>query len=219
MSSEQRASAFAHRQRPRIFCIGRNYARHIDELHNALPGTECVIFMKPASALVAPGERIVLPADRGEIHHELEVVAEIGVGGRDIAAEAAAGHIGAIGLGLDLTLRTVQTRLKDGGEPWERAKAFDASAPLGPLIAPGDDMDLSDLHFQLTVDGTVKQAGHTADMLVGIADLIAEVSRNWCLLPGDLIFTGTPEGVGPLQSGQHLAVSGLGLPAARWIVA
>lgn len=219
MSQPRPADAFAHRSTPRIFCIGRNYAKHIEELNNSLPGQECVIFMKPASALVAPDEAVVLPENRGDIHHEAELVVEIGLGGRDIQAHAAREHIRAVGLGLDLTLRSVQTELKHSGEPWERAKAFDGSAPLAPLVPLTDALDLSNLHFQLSVDGEVRQTGHTAHMLVGVEDLIAVISRNWHLLPGDLIYTGTPEGVGPIGPGQHLALSGDGLAAAEWVTA
>lgn len=219
MSSSRQAEAFSHRGTPRVFCIGRNYAKHIEELNNTLPGEECVIFMKPASSLVAPEEAIRLPVSVGEIHHEAELVIEIGLGGRDIRPEAAREHIRGIGLGLDLTLRGIQTELKNSGEPWERAKAFDASAPLGPMVSLSENMDLSDLHFELAVDGEVRQSGHTAHMLVGVTDLIAVVSRTWTLLPGDLIFTGTPEGVGPVKPGQHLQLSGPKLAGAEWTTA
>lgn len=219
MSSARPADLFSYRDTPRIFCIGRNYAKHIEELNSALPGAECVIFMKPASCLVAPSETITLPKNAGEIHHEAELVVEIGIGGRDILANNARDHIRALGLGLDLTARTVQKELKDSGEPWERAKAFDQSAPLAPLTALTDHMDLADLHFELSVDGERRQIGYTAHLLVGIAELVAVVSRTWALLPGDLIFTGTPEGVGPLAPGQRLALSGAGLPGAEWTTA
>lgn len=219
MSQPRPADAFAHRSTPRIFCIGRNYAKHIAELNNTLPGAECVIFMKPISSLVSPDEAIILPANLSEIHHEAELVVEIGHGGRDIRPAAAREHIRALALGLDLTLRSVQTELKNSGEPWERAKAFDHSAPLAPLVALMPEIDLSDLHFRLTVDGEVRQAGHTAHMLVGVEALVAVVSQTWHLLPGDLIYTGTPAGVGPIEAGQHLALSGPGLASAEWTVA
>lgn len=219
MSQPRPADAFSARSAPRIFCIGRNYAKHVAELNNTLPGQECIVFMKPASALVAPGEAITLPVDAGEIHHEAELVVELATGGRDIDAGAARGHIGALGLGLDLTLRDVQTGLKHTGEPWEKAKAFDNSAPLGPMMPIDDSIDLDDLHFELAIDGDTRQRGHTAHMMVGVDDLIATLSRHWQLLPGDLVFTGTPEGVGPLQPGMHLALSSDRLPGAEWTVA
>lgn len=219
MSQPRPADAFSYRGTPRIFCIGRNYAKHIAELNNSLPGAACVIFMKPVSSLVAPDEVITLPQGVGEVHFEAELVVEIGSGGRGIRPEAAREHIRAVGLGLDLTQRDVQTELKHSGEPWERAKAFDHSAPLAPLVPLTDAMDLSDLHFQLSIDDTVRQTGHTAQMMVGVEDLIAILSQTWHLLPGDLIYTGTPEGVGALAPGQHLALSGPGLASAEWIVA
>ncbi|MES1926488.1 fumarylacetoacetate hydrolase family protein [Salinisphaera sp. T31B1] len=218
-STPRPADAFAARSTPRIFCIGRNYAKHIAELNNSLPGQECVVFMKPASALVAPGEAITLPADAGEIHHEAELVVEIGHGGTSIAASAAREHISGIGLGLDLTLRDVQTGLKNTGEPWEKAKAFDHSAPLGPLVPLADDMDLTAMHFELTVDGETRQIGDTGQMLKSVADIIAELSAHWRLLPGDLIYTGTPEGVGPVTPGMQMVLSGPQLPEARWVTA
>jgi 2-keto-4-pentenoate hydratase/2-oxohepta-3-ene-1,7-dioic acid hydratase in catechol pathway len=219
MSQPRPADAFAARNTPRIFCIGRNYAKHIAELGNALSGRESVVFMKPASALVAPGEAITLPDDVGAIHYEAELVVEIGSGGRDITPEAARGHIAGLGLGLDLTLRDAQTDLKNTGEPWEKAKAFDHSAPLGPMTALSDDIDLADLHFELTIDGETRQQGHTAQMLVGVADLIAMLSHHWQLLPGDLIYTGTPEGVGPVHPGMQLALASPQLEAASWTIA
>lgn len=218
-SAPRPADAFTARNTPRIFCIGRNYAKHIAELGNALSGKESVVFMKPASALVAPGEAITLPAGAGAVHYEAELVVEIGSGGRDVAAERARDHIAAVGLGLDLTLREVQTELKNTGEPWEKAKAFDHSAPLGPLIELTDAIDLTDLHFQLVIDGAVRQQGHTAQMLVGVADLVAMLSAHWQLLPGDLIYTGTPEGVGPLHPGMHLALSSEQLETTQWRIA
>ena len=147
------------------------------------------------------------------------MVVEIGSGGRDVTAARARDHIAAVGLGLDLTLREVQTELKNTGEPWEKAKAFDHSAPLGPLIELTDAIDLTDLHFQLVIDGAVRQQGHTAQMLVGVADLVAMLSAHWQLLPGDLIYTGTPEGVGTLHPGMHLALSSEQLETTQWRIA
>lgn len=219
MSQPRPADAFSARNTPRIFCIGRNYAKHIAELGNTPSGRESVVFMKPASSLVAPGEAITLPDDVGAVHYEAELVVEIGNGGRDIVTARAREHIAGLGLGLDLTLRDVQTELKNTGEPWEKAKAFDHSAPLGPMTALSNSIDLADLHFELAIDGEIRQHGRTADMLVGVADLIAMLSAHWQLLPGDLIYTGTPEGVGPLHPGMHLALSSPQLEAAEWTIA
>lgn len=184
---------------PRLFCIGRNYAAHIRELGNA-PDSACTVFMKPASALLAPGAPIRLPVGRGPVHHEAELVVRIGTGGRNIPADAALGHIDAFGLGLDLTLRAVQDDLKARGLPWELAKAFDGSAPLGPLV-PRRDEDFRAFRFQLRVNGSLRQQGDTAQMLYGVADIVRILSSHWTLQPGDLIYTGTPAGVAPLAAG------------------
>lgn len=209
--------AFEATKTPRIFCIGRNYAKHIAELNHG-DAQECVIFMKPASALVASNTEISVPTNLGPVHHEAELVVEIGHGGRTISAQNARAHIAGIGLGLDLTLRGVQNELKATGEPWEKAKAFDYGAPLAPLRPLDEAMDLAALTFQLEVNGECRQQGHTHMMLVDICGLIERVSAHWQLLPGDLIYTGTPEGVGEIHPGDTLALSGTGLADGRWNV-
>lgn len=217
MKSSYSAKAFRSRSVPRIFCIGRNYAAHIAELHKDRDVQKCLVFTKPLSSLVAPGEKLQLPDGRGVVHHETEVVVEIGEGGTDIPADSARQHIRGVGLGLDLTLRSLQSELKNNGSPWERAKAFDYSAPLGPLVPVDDEIDFDDLHFELTIDGSPRQKGHTANMLVGVEQLIAMLSSTWELLPGDLVFTGTPEGIGPVQAGMSLRLSSPQLPGAEWV--
>lgn len=212
------AAAFTHRAAPRIFCIGRNYADHVAELGNRLAGDSAIVFMKPPNALVAPGEPIVLPVDRGAVHYEAELVVEIGYGGSDIDPDDARSQIRGLGLGLDLTLRDRQTALKGGGEPWERAKAFEASAPLGPITPIEDDLALDDITFELLIDGEVRQRGRTDHMMIGIADLIALLSRDWALAPGDLIYTGTPAGVEALASGMELDLRSPRLANATWRV-
>lgn len=215
--NEYSCKALAARQTPRIFCIGRNYAKHMAELGNA-DSQPCVVFMKPLSALVAAHTEIPIPANQGSVHHEAELVVEIGRGGHDIQSAAARDHIAGIGLGLDLTLRDLQFALKASGEPWEKCKAFDHSAPLGSLRPLDTDIDLANLAFRLEVNGACRQQGHTGNMLMGICDLIARVSAHWRLLPGDLIYTGTPEGVGTIQAGDALTLSGPGLATAHWTV-
>lgn len=213
------AQAHATTQTPRIFCIGRNYARHIEELGHA-GARECVIFMKPLTALVgSDDDTIAIPTHQGAVHHELELVVEIGRGGCDIAAADAPHHIGGLGLGLDLTLRDMQNELKATGEPWEKCKAFDHSAPLGPMTAFDPATDLTALKFRLDVNGACRQQGHSGMMLVDIPGLIAQVSAHWQLVPGDLIYTGTPEGVGEIHPGDVLEISGDGLAGARWTIA
>ena len=202
----------------KVVCVGRNYLDHIQELNNEVPA-EPLLFMKPATALCEISKPLVIPADRGECHNELEVALLIAQPLRDCSSEqTAADALYGVGLALDLTLRDVQQKLKDKGQPWERAKAFEQSAPLGPMTPLTEDIDLADLHFELTIDGQTRQAGHTANMMVGIAGLVAVVSRTWTLRPGDLIFTGTPEGVGPIAPGQQLRLSGPQFETASWAI-
>jgi len=189
----------------RIFCIGRNYAEHAKEMGNALP-PEPVVFMKPATSLVLEGAPLVLPKGRGAVHHETELVLAVGREGGDIVPADALRHVTGVTLGLDLTLREVQARLKQAGAPWELAKAFDGSAALGRLHPWPAAFDPQALDLRCTVNGTLRQQGNTRDMLFPIAAIIAFLSRHWRLLPGDLIYTGTPAGVGPLVAGDHIEV-------------
>ena len=195
----------SHAPAGRIFCIGRNYAKHIAELGNA-PDSACLVFMKPASCIVPVGREIRLPQGRGAVHHEAEVVVRIGD----------AGVPDAITLGLDLTLRELQNRLKAQGAPWELAKAFDDAAPLGTWQPLSPTLDLRALEFEFQVNGQTRQRGSTADLLYPIDQLLRILSGTWQLLPGDLIYTGTPEGVGPLQPGDQLRLFGTDLGDHHW---
>jgi 2-keto-4-pentenoate hydratase/2-oxohepta-3-ene-1,7-dioic acid hydratase in catechol pathway len=188
---------------PRIFCIGRNYAEHIRELGDA-DAAQCVVFMKPYTSLVPAGQPVRVPRDKGAVHHELELVIEIGSGpehGQHIPAAEALAHVGAIAVGIDLTLRELQNTLKKAGSPWELSKAFDHSAPIGARIPYTHDMDLAAIELELIVNGEIRQSGNTRDMLFPVPRLIEILSQTWKLLPGDLIYTGTPPGVGPVQPG------------------
>ena len=191
----------------RIFCIGWNYARHVRELSNNIPQAP-VIFMKPAICLVPAGEAIHFPKHGHELHHEAEVVIQIGKEGRASTDEEARSFISGLTLGLDLTMRDVQRELKKNNQPWEAAKAFEQSAPMGEIVPYTPAIDLGNLTFMCKVNGIERQQGTTADMIFTIPRLIVEVGRIWLLRPGDLIFTGTPEGVGPLQIGDSVEVSG-----------
>ena len=182
----------------RIFCIGKNYAEHVKELGGKAPG-QPVVFMKPASCLVAPGETICMPTHGKDLHHEVEVVVLIGTPGKNIPESSAATHIAGLTLGLDLTLRDVQSDMKKKGWPWEISKAFDQSAPLGTLTSYDDTRPLDDIAFQCSVNDVVRQTGNTQQMMFSIPHLIHYLSGIWQLREGDLIFTGTPSGVGPLQ--------------------
>lgn len=205
----------------RIFCIGRNYAEHIRELGGPAvsapqpPDETCVVFMKPASCVVPVGEPIVLPHGRGSVHHEAELVVMLTGGGADIPVGEALDHVAALTLGLDLTLRDLQNALKQKGAPWELCKAFDGAAPLGEWT-PYRGQDLQALEFCCEVNGTRRQTGHTADMLFPVARLIHILSQTWSLQPGDIVFTGTPAGVGPLQPGDRIVLDGPALGRHEW---
>jgi len=201
----------------RIFCIGKNYADHVAELAHLgyAPDGECVVFMKPASCIVPEGEDIVLPKGVGSIHHEAELVVLLTGGDRDVAVEDALDCVAGITLGLDLTLRDLQTQLKNKGKPWELAKAFDCAAPLGEF-RPYLQQDLQALEFTCHVNGVLRQSGNTAHMLYSVPRQISILSQTWALQPGDAIYTGTPAGVGPLQPGDQVVLQGKGLGRYQW---
>lgn len=199
----------------RVFCIGRNYTDHIREMGTP-EDSLCVIFMKPLQSLVRPEEPVRLPRDRGAVHHEAELVVELAGGGRDIAEEAALTHVRRIGLGLDLTMRDVQSELRRKGQPWELAKAFEQSAPLALLQPPPEDLGLDAIEFGCRVNDELRQQGHTRDLLFPVPRLIAILSQTWHLAPGDLIFTGTPAGVGPVSPGDRITVSSPQLGSHTW---
>lgn len=201
----------------RIFCIGKNYAEHVAELAPAghVADGECVVFMKPASCAVPPGQPVTLPRDRGAVHHEAELVVMLSGGGSDIAVEQAARHVSHITLGLDLTLRDLQSELKRKGAPWELSKAFDGAAPLGAW-KPYANENLQALEFSLHVNGELRQRGLTRDMLYPVARQIHILSRTWSLQAGDVIFTGTPKGVAPLRPGDTASLSSPQIGSFEW---
>ncbi|MGH8459997.1 MAG: fumarylacetoacetate hydrolase family protein [Stenotrophobium sp.] len=188
----------------RIFCIGRNYADHVRELGHIEDG-DCVVFMKPASCVVHGDQPIRLPRNQGAIHHEAELVVMLTGGGRDIQEQHAGECIAAITLGLDLTLRDLQGKLKSKGAPWELSKAFDHAAPLGDF-KPYLDQDLQTLEFTCQVNGELRQHGYTREMLFPVTRQISILSQTWSLEPGDIIYTGTPKGVGPLLPGDRIVL-------------
>ncbi|MBU2979764.1 fumarylacetoacetate hydrolase family protein [Alteromonas sp. C1M14] len=190
----------------RALCIGRNYMDHIAELNSAVPD-EALLFMKPAPALCHLSEPLIIPTDKGQCHNELEVAVLISQPLCQVSEADVEKAIWGVGLGLDLTLRDVQSQLKQKGHPWERAKAFDFSCPVTPFIPYAQIADLQDLHFTLNVNNQVRQQGQTAKMMRPVTTLIAEMSSIFTLQPGDIILTGTPKGVGPLQPGDALSVA------------
>jgi 2-keto-4-pentenoate hydratase/2-oxohepta-3-ene-1,7-dioic acid hydratase in catechol pathway len=212
----------------RIFCIGRNYAEHIRELGGKAadaspsaarePDEACVVFMKPVTCIVPAGRPVALPRGRGSVHHEAELVVLLTGGGRDVPVERALQHVGALTLGLDLTLRELQNELKRKGAPWELCKAFDGAAPLGEWAAY-DGRDPQALEFTCDVNGQRRQTGHTKDMLFPVARIIHILSQSWALQAGDIVYTGTPAGVGPLVPGDRVTLAGPGLGRFEWTCA
>jgi len=187
----------------KIVAVGRNYAKHVAEM-GAPAGGPPVVFLKPPGAIVHDGGRVAIPENAGEMHHEVELVALIGEGGKSIPVERALDHVQGFAVGLDMTLRDVQAEAKSGGKPWSLAKGFDGSAPVSPVVPREQVGDGSDLAISLDVNGERRQEGNTSQMLRSVAELVAHVS-NWMTLdPGDLIFTGTPSGVGPVKAGDRL---------------
>ena len=200
----------------RIFCIGKNYDEHVKELGGKTP-EEPVVFMKPVSSIVAPGESLFMPRHGNLLHHEVEVVLLIGREGQDIPQANALSFIAGVSLGLDLTLRDVQVQLKKAGLPWELSKSFEQSAPLGLFKAyhPGS-IDLENLSFTCSVNGELRQQGNTRDMLFPIKSLIHMLSGWWTLRSGDIVFTGTPSGVGPLKAGDRVDIESPGTGLFSW---
>ncbi len=184
----------------KIICIGRNYVNHAKELGNQIPD-EPVVFMKPESALLF-SETFSIPSFSKDIHHELEVVIKIQKEGKEIPKEKAAAYYSEIALGIDFTARDVQTQLKNKGLPWEKAKAFDQSAFLSPFYSK--EILTDETFFSLKKNDEIVQKGQCKDMLFSIDELIENCSKYFTLQPGDLIYTGTPEGVGAVKKGDHL---------------
>ncbi len=187
----------------KIFCIGRNYADHAKELNNPVPA-EPIIFMKPPTALVVNNKPFYYPNFTQDLHYEGEIVLRVCKNGRSVQPEFAHRYYDAVAFGIDFTARDVQERLKQKGHPWELAKAFDHSAPISPWIPLEELPNPKDIHFQLKKNGQLVQDGHTRDLLFSFEALIVHISRYFTLQKSDLIFTGTPAGVGPVQSGDVL---------------
>jgi len=198
----------------KLVCIGRNYAKHAAEMKSSVPENP-VIFLKPSTALVGQGGKVVLPPMSREVHHEIELVVAIGRGGKQIPINDALNHVDGYALGLDMTARDLQEQAKLKGLPWSVSKGFDTFAPLGPLAKAHDVGDPQQLEFELRVNGEVRQKARTADMIFSVAFLISYCSSMFTLLPGDLIYTGTPDGVGPVVSGDLLEANSSKLPELR----
>ena len=215
---------------PNIFCLGKNYAKHAVEMSrrsttrlvedpptgvlrtfgkSEVPGKP-IVFMKPSSAIVHNGAKVKIPFMTKDMHHETEIFFVIGKEGKNIRKEDARSYIVAMGIGLDLTLRDVQTELKDKGNPWLISKGFDGSAPISNAV-PVDGVDFNSLELKLTVNGQLRQQGSYKNTIFKIEDVIAFISELFTLERGDLIFTGTPEGVAQLKPGDKLHAELVGL--------
>lgn len=187
----------------KIICIGRNYRDHAAEMNAQVPENP-VFFIKPDNCLLRNNQPFFYPNFTSDLHYELEVVLRINRLGRSINKKFAHRYFDAVTLGIDFTARDLQQQCKSKGLPWEISKAFDYSAPIGPFIPKDELGDLNSLTFRLEINGRVVQEGNTANMIFGYADLIAYVSRFITFRTGDLLFTGTPSGVGPVKVGDRL---------------
>jgi 5-carboxymethyl-2-hydroxymuconate isomerase len=184
----------------KIICLGQNYAAHAKEM-GATGATLPVLFLKPSSAIISNGVDILLPQLSSNVHHEVELTLLIGVGGENIPETSAYDHIAGYGVGLDMTMRDVQLEAKKNGNPWAVAKGFDTSAPLSDFIERVYIADPHALEISLSVNGVRRQHSSTGNMLLSVPRIIAYVSSAFTLEPGDVIYTGTPEGVAQVKAG------------------
>ncbi len=187
----------------KIIAIGRNYAEHAKELNNPVPSVP-VIFMKPDTALLKDNKPFYHPEFSQDVHHEIEIVLKVCKEGKHIAEKFAANYYDEIALGVDFTARDIQSKHKEKGLPWELAKAFDNSAPVSSFLPKAQFANLYELNFKLDVNGETRQQGNTKDLLFSFERIIAFVSQDITLKKGDLIFTGTPQGVGKVNIGDKL---------------
>ena len=199
----------------RIFCVGRNYAAHIREMGGEPEKTPPIFFTKPADAVVPPGGAVPYPQSTSNFHHEIELVVALKAGGVDIAEADALDLVFGYAVGVDLTRRDLQAVASQAGQPWDSSKAFDNSAPIS-AIKPGSAVPTGAI--SLTVNGQTRQKADLADMIWNVPGIIAEASKLWRLEPGDLIFTGTPEGVGPLVRGDRVEVEVAGVGKVSFTV-
>jgi len=187
----------------KIICVGRNYVEHIEELNNIKPDSP-VLFLKPETSLIHNKQPFFIPSFSNEIHHEIEIIVQINRLGKSIATQYSHKYYDKIGLGIDFTARDLQLKLKNKGMPWEKSKAFDGSALIGDWFSKTDFKDLNQLNFSLERNGTLVQEGNTANMLWKVDELISSISQYFTLKIGDVIFTGTPAGVGAVAENDIL---------------
>lgn len=194
----------------KLLCIGRNYADHAAEMERDVPD-EPMVFLKPATAVVRSGGTVRLPPQSQNVHHEVELVAVIGTEGRDLSAATALDHVAGYAVGLDMTARDLQDEAKAQRHPWSVAKGFDTFAPLGPLVSAEAVGDPQALTLRLRRNGVTQQEASTQDMIFSVAELVAYCSQIFTLTPGDLLYTGTPSGVGPVDVGDTLEATATGI--------
>lgn len=206
----------------RIYCVGRNYAEHAKEMGHG-GGAPPLFFLKPADAVLAVEEgrtgELAYPALTRELHHEVELVVAVGEGGRDITAAEAPRHVFGYAVGLDMTRRDLQARMKQQAGPWDIGKAFDQAAPIGPITPVAQAGDIARAGITLHVNGELRQRGSVDQMICTVPEIIAQLSAAWELRPGDLIYTGTPAGVAAVQPGDALEARITGLETLRLRIA
>jgi len=202
----------------RIFCVGRNYADHVREMGNDPKSEPPLFFSKPADAIVESGAVIAYPSHTANLHHEVELVIAIGKGGADIDVAATFGHVWGYGVGVDLTRRDRQAEAKKAGTPWDTAKGFDHSAPISALTPGADAGDVLNARIWLSVNGEMRQDSNTGGMIWSVPEIIATLSQWWALKAGDLIFTGSPEGVGAIGAGDVIACGVDGLAPLQFSI-
>lgn len=188
----------------KIICIGRNYRKHAEELGREIPD-EPVVFMKPDSALLKKNKPFFLPDFSTDVQYETEIVVKISKLGKGIEKKFAHRYFDEITLGVDITARDIQNKKVSKGQPWELAKGFDGSAPVGEFIPVSDAGDIDNIDFRLEINGNIVQKGNSSEMIFSVSTLIEYISKFFTLKTGDLIFTGTPAGVSKLSKGDNLA--------------
>jgi 2-keto-4-pentenoate hydratase/2-oxohepta-3-ene-1,7-dioic acid hydratase in catechol pathway len=186
----------------KVVCVGRNYAEHAKELNNPVP-TVPLLFIKPSTSLAPLESPLAIPQQHGAVHHEVELALLIGQK-LDKNSHSSKGTIAAMGIALDLTLRDVQSKLKQQGQPWEIAKGFDGACPCSAFVDINAFAELQAVDFSLQVNGKLRQAGYSGDMVFPMTSLLMAMAQYFTLLPGDIVLTGTPAGVGPLHTGDQL---------------
>lgn len=187
----------------KIICVGRNYREHAKELNNPVP-SQPLIFFKPDTSLLRDNKDFYYPEYSKDIHFECELIVRISREGKYIQEKFAPTYIDGVGLGIDFTARDIQSIAKQKGHPWTLAKGFNDAAPVSIMLDPGELGDLQDLHFTCKINGETRQEGHTKDMIFSINFLISYISKYITLKKGDIVFTGTPKGVGSVQVGDHI---------------